>query len=275
MLIRTFRTRTVFRSLCVSIISGLMVTICLLLVAPESAFAQTPTFSINDVTVIEGDGGILASATFNVTLSAASQQETSVLVTTQSGTATGDVDFVAGSIRLTFEPGRLAQTVTVFVRGDSVVEGTEEFFVNLSSPVSATIADGQGIGTIVDDDGLMLVTEPGSQRAVALESVFLTRDPFRIHNDFNTSSDHLTRISLFAIGLKLAAGETASAVTATSEDSQGTVRPLTVEFAGKPNFEGFTQVVLKLTDQLATGDVKIKITSHGETSNTVLVGVKP
>lgn len=252
-----------------------MITMCLLLVAPESAFAQTPTISISDTTVIEGDPGIFSSAVFNITLSAPSQQTVSVLASTQAGTATGDVDFVAGSIPISIEPGRTTQTVTVFVRGDSIVEGTEQFFVNLSSPVNVTIADGQAIGTIVDDDGLVLATEPNSQRAVALESVFFTRDPFPIRNDFNTSADHVTRISLFAIGLKLAAGEDASAVIATSEDSQGTVRPLVVEFAGKPNFEGFTQVVLKLTDQLATGDVKIKITVHGETSNTVLVGVKP
>ena len=28
----------------------------------------------------------------------------------------------------------------------------ETFFVNLSSPTNATIADGQGMGTIADDD---------------------------------------------------------------------------------------------------------------------------
>lgn len=236
----SFRKAKTSRSLCISIVSGLMTMMCLLLM-PESTFAQTPTFSINDVTVVEDDPGILASATFTVTLSAPSQQTTSVLTSTQSGTATGDVDFIAGSLTLTFEPGRTSQTITVFVIGDTVVEGPEQFFLNLSNPANATIADGQGVATIVDNDSLVLVTEPGSQRAVAVESVFLTRDPFPIRNDLNTSSDHRTRISLFAIGLKLSAGETASAVTATAEDSQGTVRPLEVEFVGKPLFEGFTQ----------------------------------
>ena len=264
-------TRTILRSLGLSILFGLM---CLL--SPASAFAQTPTISINDTTVIEGAPGVQTFATFNVNLSAASQQTVSVLASTQSGTAIGDTDFVAGSITITFNPGQTAKTVTVFVQGDSAVEGTEEFFVNLSNPVNATILDGQAVATIIDDEGLILVTEPNSQRAAALDSVFLTRDPFPIHNEFNTSSDHLTRISLFAVGLQLAAGETASAVTATAEDSQGTVRPLTVEFVGKPPFEGFMQVVLKLNDQITlTGDVKIKITLHGQTSNTVLVAVKP
>ena len=31
-------------------------------------------------------------------------------------------------------------------------EANETFFVNLSSPVNATIADGQGVGTITNDD---------------------------------------------------------------------------------------------------------------------------
>jgi hypothetical protein len=33
------------------------------------------------------------------------------------------------------------------------VEPNETFFVNLSSPTNATISDGQGVGTIVNDDG--------------------------------------------------------------------------------------------------------------------------
>jgi hypothetical protein len=35
---------------------------------------------------------------------------------------------------------------------DAVYEGTETFFVNLSNPIGGTIADGQGVGTIIDND---------------------------------------------------------------------------------------------------------------------------
>lgn len=236
-----------------------------------------PILSINDVTVNEGDDGILNSATFLVSLSASSQQTVSVTVSTQSGTALGDVDFGAGSITLTIDPGKTSQTITVFVKGDSAVEGTEQFSLILSNPVNATIGDGQGVCTIVDDDALVLLTEANVQRAVALDSVLFTRDSFPIVNDVNYSSDHRTRIILFATGLKLSAGENASAVTATVEDSQGTVRPLSVEFVGKvPTYDWLTQVVLKLNDQVTlTGDVKIKITLHAATSNTVLVAVRP
>ena len=236
-----------------------------------------PTLSINDVTVNEGDNGVLNAATFTVSLSAASQQTVSVLASTQSGTAIGGEDFGAGSLTITIDPGKTSQTITVFVKGDSEVEGTEQFFLNLSNPVNATIADGQGVVTIVDDDALILLTEANVQRAIALDSVLSTRDTFPIRNDSNFSSDHRTRISLFAVGLKLLPGDNASAITATAEDSQGTIRPLEVEFAGKvPTYDWLSQVVLKLNDQITiVGDVKIKITLHGATSNTVLVGVKP
>ena len=38
------------------------------------------------------------------------------------------------------------------MNGDRLGEPNETFVVNLSSPTNATIADGQGIGTILDDE---------------------------------------------------------------------------------------------------------------------------
>ena len=37
--------------------------------------------------------------------------------------------------------------------GDLVTEGTENFYVNLSSPVNAKIGDAQAVGTIYDNEG--------------------------------------------------------------------------------------------------------------------------
>jgi len=260
-------------------LARLIAIICLLFVAAPIAFAQSdPTISINDVTVDEGsDPPNPHPMVFTISLSAPSQKTVSVLASTQDGTATGDVDFGAGSALVTIQPGQTSQELRVFVRGDSIPEPTEQFFINLSNPVNATIADGQGVATIIDDDSLGLLTQSNSQRAVALDSVLFTKETFPIVNTLNFSSDNRTRVALFATGLKLAAGETATAVTATAEDSQGTVRPLTVEFVGNvPNFDWLTQVVVKLNDQITiAGDVKIKISLHGASSNTVLVDIKP
>jgi hypothetical protein len=259
-----------------SITGTSLAILCLLIATCGVAVAQSdPALSIHDMTMFEGDTGIAFGTEFNVTLSAASAKIVSVTVSTQPGTAIGNVDFGSGSVVLTFQPGQTSQGVTVSTIGDNVVEGTEEFFVNLSNPVNATIADGQAVATIIDDDALILLTKPSSQRAAALDSVLFTQETLPIVNTLNFSSDNRTRLVVFATGLKLSAGETTSAVSATAEDSQGTLRPLTVEFVGKvPNFFWLTQVVLKLNDQIVPGDVNVRISLHGETSNAVIVGVK-
>jgi hypothetical protein len=251
--------------------------LCLLLATAGITIAQSdPSISINDIPMKEGDANLFGHE-FTVRLSAASTKTINVTVSTQDGTATGNVDYGAGSVTLTFNPGQTSLPVTVYIIGDTVVEGTEQFFLNLSNPVNATIADGQGVGTIIDDDALLLLNQTNN-RGVALDPVFWTAETFPIVIDrVMMGSDQRMRVCVFAIGLKLAAGETASAVTASAEDSGGTVRPLTVEFVDKvPNFDWLTQVVLKLNDQITPAqDIKIRITLHGVTSNAILVAVKP
>ena len=232
--------------------------------------------SIKDAAFVEADQDFFQTR-IEISLSAPSAKTVSVMVSTQPGTALSTIDFVPGTATLIFQPGQTLQTIDIAATGDTLVEGTEEFFLNLSNPVNATIADGQAVATIIDDDALLVLTQPASQRAAALDSPLFTKENFTIvSNTVNFSSDSRTRVAVFAIGLKLAGGETASAVTATAEDSQGIVRPLTVEFVGKvPNFFWLTQVVLKFNDQIPTpGDVKVRITLHGETSNAVLIGLR-
>ncbi|MEN3325988.1 MAG: large repetitive protein [Acidobacteriota bacterium] len=236
-----------------------------------------PTVQIDDVTVEEGDSGNTL-AVFTISLSAASGKIVNVTIATQAGTATPGLDFGGGSLLLTYFPGQTVKQVVVFVAGDTAVEGIEHFFVNLVNPVNTTIADGQGLGAIIDDDALVLLTDPNSQRALALTSITQVAEPFSISNVFAFNDDHLTRISLFAIGMRLNSGENAAAsVTATAEDIRGGVHPLTVEFAGDvPGFNGLTQIILKLNPSITfPNDVKIKITYLGMTSNAVTVAVTP
>jgi hypothetical protein len=63
-----------------------------------------------------------------------------------------DVSFDARST--TFAPGETTKTVTVVVLGDTAAEGSENFTVLLSNPTGATIVDGSGRGTIVDDEAM-------------------------------------------------------------------------------------------------------------------------
>jgi hypothetical protein len=113
---------------------------------------------INDVTVTEGNTGI-ASATFTVTLSAASSQTVTVVYATGDGTATAGSDYQAAGGTLTFAPGETTKTFGVLVNGDRLAEPNETFVVNLSSPTNATITDSQGVGTIVDNEPRISISD--------------------------------------------------------------------------------------------------------------------
>ena len=93
----------------------------------------------------EGDSGT-ATATFTVTLSSASDQIVLADFATADGTASAPGDYLPAVGPLIFDPGQTTQTVSVTVNGDTLDEANETFFVNLSSPVNATIADSQGVG---------------------------------------------------------------------------------------------------------------------------------
>jgi chitinase len=110
------------------------------------------------VTVTEGNTGT-ASATFTVTLSAASTQTVTVAYATGNGSAAAGSDYQSASGTLTFAPGETSKTITVAVIGDRLPEPTETFFVNLSSPTNATISNGQAVGTIVDDEPRISISD--------------------------------------------------------------------------------------------------------------------
>ena len=134
--------------------------------------------------------------------------------------------------------------------------------------------------TVNDNQAPALLTVEGTDRAIALDSVTLLRDPFTSLDDHNFSSDHRTRLALFALHAQLLPGETASAVTAEAQDLGGNVFPLTVESVRTvPGFDWLTQVVVKLPDFMQGGggpqDIKIRIRLHGQNSNQAVIAFVP
>ncbi|MFO0967577.1 MAG: Calx-beta domain-containing protein [Gemmataceae bacterium] len=121
-----------------------------------------PSIAIHDSTVAEGNAGAVA-ANFTVTLSAASTQTITVAYATADGTATAGSDYQATSGTLTFAPGATSKTVTVLVDGDRLAESNETFNLNLSGATNATIANGQGVGTIVDDEPRISISDVTKQ----------------------------------------------------------------------------------------------------------------
>jgi len=117
-----------------------------------------PRVSINDVAMKEGNSGLTAFA-FTVSLSVAYDVPVTVSYTMANGTATADSDYQTASGTPTFAPGETTKTVTVQVIGDRLPESNETFSVNLSTPINGTIADGQGVGTIVDDEPRISISD--------------------------------------------------------------------------------------------------------------------
>jgi hypothetical protein len=111
----------------------------------------SPSISIDDVVVGEGDSGT-TDANFTVSLSGPSGRTVTVDWATADGTAVHPSDFAANSGTATFDPGETSQTVVVAVKGDTDLELDEAFTVALTSPTNATVTDGSGTGTIVDDE---------------------------------------------------------------------------------------------------------------------------
>ena len=114
-----------------------------------------PNLTINDVTANEGNAGI-TNFTFTVSLSApAGPGGVTFDIGTANGTATGGVDYVASSLTgQTIPAGSSTYTFTVLVNGETLNEPSETFFVNVTNVVNAVVVDGQGVGTIVNDDPL-------------------------------------------------------------------------------------------------------------------------
>ena len=114
---------------------------------------DVPTLSIDDVTLLEGNSGS-RYFTFTVGMSGVNTYGAGVNYTTADGTAVaanGDYEAVSGT--LSWAPGNTSpKTLSVVIFGDATVEPDEAFYVNLSGANGATISDGQGIGTIQDDD---------------------------------------------------------------------------------------------------------------------------
>lgn len=233
-----------------------------------------PSLTINDVTLAEGSSGTRLFV-FTVRLSNPSSRQITVQFATADETAEAGSDYVMAAGTLTVSPGLTSTVALITVNGDTLVEGNETFFVNLSNPTDASLGDSQGVGTIIDDDVPVLVTEENSESAVALDSVTLMRDPFPLIRPYSFGPDLHTRVLLFAVNLDLLPGEDASAVTASADDEFGNTYSLPVEYVGLvPAVSGLSEVIVRLPDNVGTAQqLRIKISLRGATSNDALIRI--
>ena len=114
--------------------------------------------SINDVSITEGNNGT-QTLTFTVTRSGGTRAFNITYATADGTATTADGDYAANANTLQFAANENTKTVSIVINGDTKAEGNETFTVSLSNATNgATIGDGQGLGTISNDDSGTIVS---------------------------------------------------------------------------------------------------------------------
>lgn len=221
-----------------------------------------PTYTISG-TVTDNNGQPLAGVPVSLVSNVVATQ---IVFTNQTGNY--NFTYQLGSHSLGVSPSKAGYSFNplsiTFVSSGSVSGDQTASFVGTPSP-----------GNVIQIP--ILLARDSFQHALALDSVTLTGEPFGISTDVNFSSDHRTRVALFALNLDLEPNENVAAVTAEAEDSLGTVYPLTIEsIVAVPNFTWLKQVVVKLPDEIADKvEVRVRIKARTFFSNKVIIKIKP
>ncbi|MDB6151457.1 MAG: retention module-containing protein, partial [Chthoniobacter sp.] len=129
------------------------------LIEPLESRIAPASLSILDAQVSEGNSAT-KSLTFQITLNEPSAEQVTVLFSTSNGTATtADNDYLqVVNNAVVFAPNEITKNVTVTINGDQKPEGNETLLVTLTNPSEGTtIADGQAVGTITNDDVLLTI----------------------------------------------------------------------------------------------------------------------
>lgn len=127
-------------------------------IAPIGRVAPV-SISINNVARTEGNAGTTIFP-FNVLLSRTNDVAVMVNFSTIGGTASPGSDYMSTNGTLTFNPGKTNKTISIVVNGDTAVELDEAFGVVLTNAVNAVINNGAALGTVLNDDVLVLAFGP-------------------------------------------------------------------------------------------------------------------
>ncbi|MCZ2340934.1 MAG: hypothetical protein LC104_03960 [Bacteroidales bacterium] len=205
-----------------------------------------PTISISDVTVTEGDGGT-QMATFTVSLSGASGKTVTVNYATADGGAESGSDYTTTNGTLSFNAGVTSMQIQVPVLGDLVYEPNESFFVNLSNAVNGSIADTQGVGTIVNNDAVPNVSVTPTSRTVAEGNSGTTSVSFDIVLDRPSSTPITVTYTLVDGTATAADGDYAPQTGSVTFGVNETSKTVTLQVNGDTQFEGNEDFYFRVT----------------------------
>jgi hypothetical protein len=117
---------------------------------------------------------------------------------------------------------------------------------------------------------------PMPNQALAMDSLFLLRDPFPIINPymFNQPSVKTTRVIIFVTNLQLDPKETAGAIIVNMVSSDNQTYEMRAEAVRVVPGFNFTQVVFPVPLNIAPGTCTIKVIAHGLESNAGTIRIK-
>ncbi|MFP2996300.1 Calx-beta domain-containing protein [Spongiivirga sp. MCCC 1A20706] len=216
------------------------------------------SISINDVSVNEAAG----TATFNVTLTGDVQGAFTVGYQTADNTAIAGADYsnTTGTLNFTGNNGEI-RTVTVVIIDDSLVEPTEDYFVNLVSVSNAlvTIADNQGLGTITDNDNATVAIDDvtvSEGAGTATFTVTLTGD---VQGGFDI--DYASADDTALAGSDYTAVTNTLTFVGTNNETQTITVPITEDTLLEDletyfiNLSGITNTLVTVTDAQGLGSI--------------------
>ena len=223
--------RSIARITTVAVMLGI---VSVSMMTPANA-ARVKTIVINDVSLVEGNGGS-SSLVFTVSWTGSKGGAApSASYATANATALAGSDYTAksGTVTLT-NGGCRCGTISISVSGDNLFEGTETFAINLSNANNATIGDPQGVGTIYDNEGppALIVTDTSaaeSDGAMGFTVLLTSGSVSPVTVDYATASGTATATDDYTTtsgSLTFASGQTSKAVSvpivqdALSEDTE-------------------------------------------------------
>ena len=229
-------------------------------VTPAQSAVFTLSGRVTDQNTGQGISNVAVTANGNLT-------GTRVAVTDANGNyllamgANNNITFRAYRTNYVFNPLSVTRTSTQIITGQETRD-----FTGAANPLSIRLFDVAPV----------LLTEDDSLRALTLNALTRTRDPFGPMTAFNFSADHRTRLVLLLVDLDLFNGELlANTITATAEDVQARLYTLVPEDLRKvPGLPWLSQLTVRLPAELTgPGNVNLRVATRGQNSNSATVRI--
>ncbi len=208
---------------------------------------DAPLLTINDPVVSEGSGGTTV-LTYTVSLSApAGPGGVTFDIATADGTATSaDSDYAVRTLTgQTIAAGASTYSFSVTVNGDTRLEPSETVLVNVTNVTGATVSDGQGQGTITNDD---LTPTIGISSVTQAEGNAGTTN-FTFNVTLSAASGTTTTVDYATADAGASSGTDYTATSGTLTFAPGeTVKTVVVSVNGDTVFEATQNFVVNLSN---------------------------